>query len=206
MRDLSIAAVYVMSVQETCGSDIGFAPLVHLGRTVPEKPLQCVLASRDMLSVTTADVILLMVGLQRLQCLDRGLLLGWTCWESQLQVIFNQSTLSALILQSPLMSHWICVGPCKCRLSARIPYRMSWNGGVYTRHYCLLVMPFSKRLLSAIYGDQLRELLPWGGYMVRSTDCLDVVRTAGQLSLLTQQSLPFPPVIISPKPPARIPN
>lgn len=55
VRDLSIAAGYVMSVQETCGSDIGFAPLLHLAQTIPEKSLRCVLASRDMLSVATAD-------------------------------------------------------------------------------------------------------------------------------------------------------
>ncbi len=55
VRDLCIAAGYVMSVQETCGSDIGTAPLVHLAQAIPEKILRCVLASRDMLSITTAD-------------------------------------------------------------------------------------------------------------------------------------------------------
>lgn len=55
VRDLCIAAGYVMSVQETCGPDIGIGPLVHLAKTIPEKFLRCVLAGRDMLSVTTAD-------------------------------------------------------------------------------------------------------------------------------------------------------
>ncbi|CAG8945894.1 unnamed protein product [Penicillium salamii] len=55
IRDLCLAAGYVMSVQETCASDIGFAPLVHLSQTIPERSLRCVLASRDMLSIKTAD-------------------------------------------------------------------------------------------------------------------------------------------------------
>ncbi|KAL7756938.1 hypothetical protein ACKLNR_013931 [Fusarium oxysporum f. sp. zingiberi] len=55
VRDLCLAAGYVISVQETCGSDIGFAPLVHLAQTIPGPVFRCVLASRDMLSVKTAD-------------------------------------------------------------------------------------------------------------------------------------------------------
>lgn len=54
-RDICIAAGYTMSVQETTGSDIAFAAIVHLGQTVPEKYLRCVLESRDMVAVTTAD-------------------------------------------------------------------------------------------------------------------------------------------------------
>ncbi len=54
-RDMCIAAGYTMSVQETTGSDIAFAALVHLGQTVPEHLLRCVLECRDMVSVTTAD-------------------------------------------------------------------------------------------------------------------------------------------------------
>ncbi|KAF4944429.1 hypothetical protein FSARC_14679 [Fusarium sarcochroum] len=67
VRDLCLAAGYVMSAQEIkliplsghnkgkCGSDIGFAPLVHLSQTIPDHAFRCVLASRDMLTVKTAD-------------------------------------------------------------------------------------------------------------------------------------------------------
>ena len=54
-RDICIAAGYPMSVQETTGSDIAFAAIVHLGQTVPEKYLRCVLDCRDMVSLKTAD-------------------------------------------------------------------------------------------------------------------------------------------------------
>ncbi len=54
-RDICIAAGYTMSVQETCGSDIAFAAIVHLGQTVPERFLRCVLESRDIVTVKTAD-------------------------------------------------------------------------------------------------------------------------------------------------------
>ncbi|KAJ4256034.1 hypothetical protein NW762_009108 [Fusarium torreyae] len=55
VRDLYLAAGYFISVQETCGSDIGFAPLVDLSQTIPDHSFRCVLASRDMLTVRTAD-------------------------------------------------------------------------------------------------------------------------------------------------------
>lgn len=54
-RDMCIAAGYTISVQETCGSDIAFAAIVHLGQTVPERYLRCVLENRDMVTVKTAD-------------------------------------------------------------------------------------------------------------------------------------------------------
>ncbi len=54
-RDMCIAAGYTMSVQETTGSDIAFAAIVHLGQTVPERLLRCVLECRDMVAVQTAD-------------------------------------------------------------------------------------------------------------------------------------------------------
>jgi len=44
-----------MSVQETTGSDIAFAAIVHLAQTVPKKYLRCVLECRDMVSLKTAD-------------------------------------------------------------------------------------------------------------------------------------------------------
>jgi len=54
-RDICIAAGYTMSVQDTTGSDIAFAAIVHMGQTVPKKFLRCVLECRDMISVKTAD-------------------------------------------------------------------------------------------------------------------------------------------------------
>lgn len=54
-RDICLAAGYTISVQETTGSDIAFAAIVHLGQTVPERNLRCVLESRDMVSLRTAD-------------------------------------------------------------------------------------------------------------------------------------------------------
>lgn len=42
------------SIQDTVGPDISFAALLHLGQTVPEKNLRCVLYVRDRVSVTTA--------------------------------------------------------------------------------------------------------------------------------------------------------
>lgn len=54
-RDICLAAGYTISVQETTGSDIAFAAIVHLGQTVPERNLRCVLESRDMVALRTAD-------------------------------------------------------------------------------------------------------------------------------------------------------
>jgi hypothetical protein len=44
-----------MSIQDTTGSDIAFAAIVHLGQTLPKKYLRCILDCRDMVSVKTAD-------------------------------------------------------------------------------------------------------------------------------------------------------
>lgn len=54
-RDICVAAGYTVSVQETTGSDIAFAAIVHLGQTVPEKNLRCVLECRDIVALKTAD-------------------------------------------------------------------------------------------------------------------------------------------------------
>lgn len=54
-RDMCIAAGYTVSVQDTTGSDISFAAIVHLAQTVPEKNLRCVLNSRGMVTLKTAD-------------------------------------------------------------------------------------------------------------------------------------------------------
>lgn len=55
VRDLCIAAGYVISVQETCASDIGFVPLIHLRQTIPQRYFRHVLANSDVLTVKTAD-------------------------------------------------------------------------------------------------------------------------------------------------------
>ncbi|KAI7204231.1 hypothetical protein KC316_g775 [Hortaea werneckii] len=54
-RDICVAAGYTASVQETAGSDIAFAAIVHLGHTVSEQYLRCVLESRDAVTLKTAD-------------------------------------------------------------------------------------------------------------------------------------------------------
>jgi L-alanine-DL-glutamate epimerase-like enolase superfamily enzyme len=54
-RDICLSAGYTMSVQDTTGSDIAFAAIVHLGQTIPKKYLRCVLDCRNMVAVKTAD-------------------------------------------------------------------------------------------------------------------------------------------------------
>jgi L-alanine-DL-glutamate epimerase-like enolase superfamily enzyme len=54
-RDMCIAAGLTMSVQETAGSDIAFAAIVHMGQTVPKRYLRSVLESRDIVGRQTAD-------------------------------------------------------------------------------------------------------------------------------------------------------
>lgn len=54
-RDIGIAAGLTMSVQETAGTDIAFAAIVHLGQTIPPKFLRPILESRTLLGLKTAD-------------------------------------------------------------------------------------------------------------------------------------------------------
>lgn len=54
-RDICVAAGYTLSIQETTGSDIAFAAIVHLAQTVPVGLLRCILECRDMVTVRTAD-------------------------------------------------------------------------------------------------------------------------------------------------------
>ena len=54
-RGMCIAAGYIISVQETCGSEIAFAAIVHLGQTILERLLRCVLERRDIVTMKTAD-------------------------------------------------------------------------------------------------------------------------------------------------------
>jgi L-alanine-DL-glutamate epimerase-like enolase superfamily enzyme len=55
-RDIAIAAGFTMSVQDTVGSDIAFAGVVHLAQTVPERLLRCVLDVRAMVSKRTGAI------------------------------------------------------------------------------------------------------------------------------------------------------
>lgn len=54
-RDIARAAGLTISVQDTVGSVIAFAGIVHLGATVPERHLRCILDCRDMVTLVTAD-------------------------------------------------------------------------------------------------------------------------------------------------------
>ncbi|MCP3424713.1 mandelate racemase/muconate lactonizing enzyme family protein [Rothia sp. AR01] len=53
-RDIARAAGLIMTVQDTVGSDISYAAIVHLGATVPPELLRCVLKTSDMVTLTTA--------------------------------------------------------------------------------------------------------------------------------------------------------
>ncbi len=53
-RDICRAAGLTMSVQDTVGSAIAFAAIVHMGATVPTRLLRCILDTRDMVSLETA--------------------------------------------------------------------------------------------------------------------------------------------------------
>ena len=52
-RDMALAAGLTMSVQDTVGSEISLAAILHLGQTIPAQYLNCVL---DVRSMTTARV------------------------------------------------------------------------------------------------------------------------------------------------------
>ncbi len=52
-RDMAIAAGLTMSVQDTVGSELAFAAVVHLAQTVPARWLRCVLDVRDMVTLRT---------------------------------------------------------------------------------------------------------------------------------------------------------
>lgn len=53
-RDICRSAGLTVSVQDTVGSDIAFAGIAHLGATVPERYLRCILDCRDMVELETA--------------------------------------------------------------------------------------------------------------------------------------------------------
>jgi len=53
-KDICTAAGLVMSVQDTTGSDIAFAAIVHAAQATPKHLLRCALDSRSMVALTTA--------------------------------------------------------------------------------------------------------------------------------------------------------
>jgi L-alanine-DL-glutamate epimerase-like enolase superfamily enzyme len=55
-RDICRAAGLTVSVQDTVGSSIAFAGIVHLGATVPPRLLRCVLNCEDMVTLKSADL------------------------------------------------------------------------------------------------------------------------------------------------------
>ena len=54
-RDICTAAGLVMSVQDTVGSDIAFAAILHMAQSTPRHVLRCALDPRAMVKLTTAD-------------------------------------------------------------------------------------------------------------------------------------------------------
>ena len=54
-RDICRTAGLTMSVQDTVGSAIAFAAIVHMGATVPTRLLRCILDTRDMIATKTAS-------------------------------------------------------------------------------------------------------------------------------------------------------
>jgi len=54
-RDICIAAGLSISVQDTWGSEISTAAITHLGQTVPHRLLRCVLDTRNMVDIKTAE-------------------------------------------------------------------------------------------------------------------------------------------------------
>ena len=55
-RDMARAAGLSMSVQDTVGSEISFAGIMHLGHTVPRNLLSCVLDVRGMVTTRMAEM------------------------------------------------------------------------------------------------------------------------------------------------------
>ena len=54
-RDIVRAAGMVTSIQETVGSDIAFAAILHMAQSTPQKILRCALDTRSMVTLTTAE-------------------------------------------------------------------------------------------------------------------------------------------------------
>ena len=55
-RDICSAAGLVMSIQDTVGSEISFAGILHMAQSVPRQLLRCALDTRAMVSLSTATI------------------------------------------------------------------------------------------------------------------------------------------------------
>ena len=55
-RDICLSAGLTMSVQDTVGSEVSFAAIIHLAQTIPASHLRCVLDVRGMVSQPTATI------------------------------------------------------------------------------------------------------------------------------------------------------
>lgn len=55
-RDICLAAGLTIGVQDTVGSDIAYAAIMHLSQTIPERYFRCMLNTQDMVTLKTADV------------------------------------------------------------------------------------------------------------------------------------------------------
>lgn len=54
-REIARASGFVTSVQDTVGSDISFAAILHFAQSTPQKMLRCALDTRSMVTTKTAD-------------------------------------------------------------------------------------------------------------------------------------------------------
>jgi len=55
-RTIAVAAGLVMSVQDTTGSDIAFAAVIHAAQATPKRLLRCALDTRSMVTLKTAEI------------------------------------------------------------------------------------------------------------------------------------------------------
>ncbi|KAH6611682.1 enolase C-terminal domain-like protein [Boeremia exigua] len=55
VRDICLGAGYTITVQDSWGSDIAFAAIVHLAQTISKRYLRCILDVCDQSSLRTAD-------------------------------------------------------------------------------------------------------------------------------------------------------
>ena len=53
-RDIALASGLVISVQDTVGSEIAFAGVLHMAQSVPRHALRCALDTRAMVNLKTA--------------------------------------------------------------------------------------------------------------------------------------------------------
>jgi L-alanine-DL-glutamate epimerase-like enolase superfamily enzyme len=54
-RDFCVTAGYTMNVQETVGTDIAYAAILHLAQSIPERYLTCISKTSDLVTTKVAD-------------------------------------------------------------------------------------------------------------------------------------------------------